>query len=100
MSGLDWAEVKRTWNYTADKTVMPGWEETAAARTAFKQKVDAKGTALNLYGRLSSTWENAGGDSAWMFCFQYEASGTKYNGCFCVISKVGTTNRMRAVRTF
>lgn len=100
MSGLDWAEVKTQWNYTADKTVMPGWEETAAARTAFKQKVDAKGTALNLYGRLSSTWENAGGDSAWMFCFQYEASGTKYNGCFCVISKVGTTNRMRAVRTF
>ncbi|WP_229096538.1 hypothetical protein [Alistipes timonensis] len=100
MSGLDWAEVKRTWNYTADKTVMPGWEETSAARTAFKQKVEAKGTTLNLYGRLSSTWENGDGKSAWMLCFQYEAGGLKYNGCFCVIPKVGATNRMRAVRTF
>lgn len=100
MSGLDWAEVKTAWNYTADKVVMPGWSETAAARTAFKQKVEAKGTTLNLYGRLSSTWENGDGSSAWMLCFQYEASSVKYNGCFCVIPKVGTTNRMRAVRTF
>lgn len=100
MSGLDWAEVKTTWKYTTDKVVMPGWSETADARNAFKQKVDAKGTALNLYGRLSSTWENGGGDSAWMFCFQYETGSSKFNGCFCVISKTGTTNRMRAVRTF
>ncbi|WP_295939233.1 hypothetical protein [uncultured Alistipes sp.] len=86
-----------SWYATVDKTPMPGFDsdDAKAARTAFKNKNDgiAGADALNIYGRLYSTWENAAGGSVWALQID--------KGTFEVMTKTGGVySRIRPVRQF
>lgn len=104
MCDKDWETMQDEWNFWTDKISMPGYNDsdTEAAINSFKAKLDAAegASAMNLFGKISSSYENKAGTQIWNFYYKDNTDNKTLGGQFRLNGKTEDKNRIRPVKQF